>query len=293
MIDQQQYWPNQPIQHPIPLREPQFGVNNLELGVQLDNLQPDEAPESLTTSQRLKDQARPAFASKSEMFQNIKPQPSASLQKVVEQLLADMRELYAWDQSERDPARQQAITDAYASGAVCLQKAALADRLHRKKLAEKQYRKCVDVGTSYFAWWRLLKHYEKTEQPKAVLVCVAEILDRAEEDKVRVWEGYPEDNFEETDSEDEKQSAADAKKKKKKEKSDKRPKTAINARSRNAVLGRYPAWVEQALARQMAKVGYKTLMKHGKDVDVLDQKQLVRILTTRLKDVNKGEGFDR
>jgi hypothetical protein len=39
-----------------------------------------------------------------------------------------------------------------------------------------------------FGWWRLLKYYEAHDQPKAVLVCVAEILDRAEEDGITEWE---------------------------------------------------------------------------------------------------------
>ena len=46
------------------------------------------------------------------------------------------------------------------------------------------------MGTSYFAWWRLLKNYEQQNQPKAVLVCIAEILDRAEDEEVKIWEGY-------------------------------------------------------------------------------------------------------
>ena len=72
--------------------------------------------------------------------------------------------------------------------ALNLHQAILADRLHRKKLAEKEYRKCVDESSSLFAWWRLLCYYESNDQPKAVLVCVAEILDRAEEDGITEWE---------------------------------------------------------------------------------------------------------
>ena len=117
----------------------------------------------MSTTQRLKDQARPMFADKSEMFQGFKQQPSPSFLKVVQQLLADMKELYIWDQAEKDPSKRDVIQDSHAAGAMSLQKALLADRLHRKKLAEKQYRKSVDAGTSYFAWWRLLKHYESTE----------------------------------------------------------------------------------------------------------------------------------
>ena len=63
-------------------------------------------------------------------------------------------------------------------------RAILADRLSRQKLAERQYRKCVEFGSSYFAWWRLVTIYLKSNQPKAVLVCVAELLDRAIEDGI-------------------------------------------------------------------------------------------------------------
>jgi len=69
-----------------------------------------------------------------------------------------------------------------------MQRAILADRLHRKKLAEKNYRKCVDEGASLFSWWRLLRYYHDFDQPKAALVCIAEMLDRAEEDGVEEWE---------------------------------------------------------------------------------------------------------
>lgn len=148
-------------------------------------------------------------------------------------------------------ARTEGVQEGHASGALSLHRAVLADRLHRKKLAEKQYRKAVDCGTSYFAWWRLLKHYEETAQPKAVLVCLAEILDRAEEDKVRVWEGYQEDNFDESDSDDAGGATSSAKakdKKKKKKSSDKNkgglPKKVFNARTMSSVLSRYPPWIE-------------------------------------------------
>lgn len=58
------------------------------------------------------------------------------------------------------------------------------------------FRKCVEICGSHFAWYRLLKLYEEQGQYKAVLVCLAEILDRAEDDGVRIWEGYDEDDTE-------------------------------------------------------------------------------------------------
>ena len=123
-------------------------------------------------------------------------------------------------------------------------------------------------------------------------------MDRAEEDKVRVWEGYEEDNFEESDSDDGTGAGGrDAKSKKKKKKKSKDDKNAarkvMNARSMSAVLGRYPPWIEQSLAKLMAKHGYQSVIKYAKDVEVLDQRQLLRILESRIRTTNRSEGHDR
>jgi len=47
----------------------------------------------------------------------------------------------------------------------------------------------VDAGCSLFAWWRLLEYYHSSDQSKATIICLAEILDRLEEDGVKFWEG--------------------------------------------------------------------------------------------------------
>ena len=65
------------------------------------------------------------------------------------------------------------------------------------------YRKCVEICGSHFAWFRLLKLYEDQGQYKAVLVCLAEILDRAEDDGIAIWEGYDEDDIEDLEDGDE------------------------------------------------------------------------------------------
>ena len=75
--------------------EPQFGALNLGLGQGLDKLNQHQEP--LSTTQRLKEQSKPVFADKSDMFQPFRQQPSPSLLKVVQQLVADMKELYLWD----------------------------------------------------------------------------------------------------------------------------------------------------------------------------------------------------
>lgn len=122
-------------------------------------------------------------------------------------------------------------------------------------------------------------------------------MDRAEEDKVRVWEGYEEDNFEESDSDDGAGTGGrdeKSKKKKKKSKDDKNAaRKVMNARSMSAVLGRYPPWIEQSLAKLMARHGYQNVIKYAKDVEVLDQRQLLRILESRIRATNRSEGHDR
>ena len=58
------------------------------------------------------------------------------------------------------------------------------------------------------------------------------------------------------------------------------------------MLGRYPAWIEKTIANIVSKVGYMNTLNMAKDVDVLDQKHLMRMLNTKIKNVNKSEGFD-
>ena len=60
-----------------------------------------------------------------------------------------------------------------------LNRGVLAERLNRKRLAERAYRNVVEQGYSLFAWHKLLKTYVETSNTKASLVCIAEILDQA------------------------------------------------------------------------------------------------------------------
>ena len=59
------------------------------------------------------------------------------------------------------------------------------------------------------------------------------------------------------------------------------------------MLGRYPAWIEQTIANIVSKVGYLDTLNMARDVDVLDQKHLMRMLNTKIKNVNKSEGYER
>ena len=53
----------------------------------------------------------------------------------------------------------------------------LAERMNRKRLAEKAYRSAIEKGFSLFTWNRLLNIYCETFNPKACLVCIAEVFD--------------------------------------------------------------------------------------------------------------------
>ena len=54
----------------------------------------------------------------------------------------------------------------------------------KSRLAERAYRYVVDKGFSVFAWFRLMKVYVKAGNPKAVLVCIIELIKQLENEKV-------------------------------------------------------------------------------------------------------------
>ena len=77
------------------------------------------------------------------------------------------------------------IADYKYTGKLWLQRGILGERLCRKRFAEKAYRTCIEKGFSLYAWYRLLCIYADTFNPKACLVCVAEIIDQAMDDGIR------------------------------------------------------------------------------------------------------------
>ena len=72
------------------------------------------------------------------------------------------------------------------SGKVWIRRGVLADRLCRSRFAEQAYRHSIDKGFSLFAWSRLMALYMESGNPKAVLICVAEILKMFKDDGVNV-----------------------------------------------------------------------------------------------------------
>ena len=83
-------------------------------------------------------------------------------------------------------------------------------------------------------------------------MCIAEILDRAEEDGISQWE----------------------------------------MNSSGVQYGRYPAWIEEVIAKIIAQHGYSQTMKMAIEVDVMDQKILLEIMK-RIRNVVKCEGWEK
>jgi hypothetical protein len=102
-------------------------------------------------------------------------------------LFEDLNLLCEWENDEK----KRGSNDKSQSGILWIHRGILAERLNRKRLAERAYRNGIDKGFSLFAWSRLLKIYADTYNPKACLVCMAEILDQSEEDGIQVYNKFP------------------------------------------------------------------------------------------------------
>lgn len=71
-----------------------------------------------------------------------------------------------------------------------LRRGLLSERLQKTRLAERAYRYVVEKGFSLFAWYRLMKIYVKIGNPKAVLVCIMEMIKQLEQENI-VFDGIP------------------------------------------------------------------------------------------------------
>lgn len=78
------------------------------------------------------------------------------------------------------------VEDIPYSGKIWVRRGVLAERLCRSRFGEQAYRHAIDKGFSLFAWSRLMGLYMESGNPKAVLICVAEILKQFKEEGVNV-----------------------------------------------------------------------------------------------------------
>jgi len=99
-------------------------------------------------------------------------------------LYEDLNLLIAWENEEKKKIEEKAQDAFNYNGIVWVHRGMLAERIFRKRLAEKAYRNAIERGFSLFAWYRLLNIYSETYNPKACLVCVAEVLDQADDDGI-------------------------------------------------------------------------------------------------------------
>lgn len=85
-------------------------------------------------------------------------------------LYRDLNLLIDWESEQHQKVKMKNQNLFKYSGIVWVHRGVLAERLQRTKLAEKAYRCAIDSGYSVFAWYRLLKIYADTYNPKACLV---------------------------------------------------------------------------------------------------------------------------
>lgn len=109
------------------------------------------------------------------------------IEKLFNTLFEDLNLLCEWENDEK----RRGSNDKSQSGILWIHRGILAERLNRKRLAERAYRNGIEKGFSLFAWSRLLRIYADTYNPKACLVCMAEILDQAEEDGMETYYKFP------------------------------------------------------------------------------------------------------
>lgn len=109
------------------------------------------------------------------------------IDKFFQQLFQDLNLLCEWENDEK----KKGQGDKSQAGILWIHRGIMAERLSRKRLAERAYRNGIEKGFSLFAWSRLLKIYAETYNPKACLVCMAEVLDQSEEDGVDVFYRFP------------------------------------------------------------------------------------------------------
>jgi hypothetical protein len=95
------------------------------------------------------------------------------IDKLFAVLFEDLNLLCEWENDEK----KKGANDKGQAGILWIHRGILAERLNRKRLAERAFRNGIEKGYSLFGWSRLLKVYQETYNPKACLVCMAEILD--------------------------------------------------------------------------------------------------------------------
>lgn len=122
---------------------------------------------------------------------------SESTNELFNCLHSDLKAIYEWQKESSDIQAVHAMKNSMEyleiipfNGDLWLRRGLLSERLLKNRLAERAYRYVVDKGFSLFAWYRLMKIYVKGGNPKAVLVCIMEVIKQLEQEKI-VFDGIP------------------------------------------------------------------------------------------------------
>ena len=95
---------------------------------------------------------------------------ASKIDKLFMMLYEDLNLLIAWENEEKKKVEENLPEAFNYNGIVWVHRGKLAERIFRKRLAEKAYRNAIERGFSMYAWYRLLDIYSETYNPKACLV---------------------------------------------------------------------------------------------------------------------------
>lgn len=184
--------------------------NNPETLAQAHNQNPQETSNLLnkeTKSRTINDPTKKILESytKPPAEDNDDPNSSGSFKRLCSKtmdslflsLFEDLNTFYEWEAEEgleKDQKKTKQNEDLgipQFNGIIWVQRGLLAERLQRDQAAEIAYRKAVEAGFNYFAWYRLINLYRKEKTWKAVIVCIGEITDEIEHDGISLDTNLP------------------------------------------------------------------------------------------------------
>ena len=164
--------------------EPTFALKKPEATVDPDIARQKRAlgtPEQTQRTQREYLLASPSLANQPRVSR-VKRLCTKFLDGLFSTLYSDLNALFEWQAEDTENLKPSA--DIPYTGKLWIRRGMLAERLCRNRLAERAFRICIDKGFSLYAWHRLMAIYCDAGNPRATLVCIAEIIDQLQEDKI-------------------------------------------------------------------------------------------------------------
>lgn len=137
------------------------------------------------------EEEEPEDENENELLTIHKKRLANKIDKLFAMLYEDLNHLIEWELEEKKKAEEQKPNAFSYGGLVWVHRGMLAERMSRKRLAEKAFRCAVERGFSLYTWYRLLNIYQQTYNPKACLVCIAEVFDQADDDGIENFSKIP------------------------------------------------------------------------------------------------------